>query len=68
MKKISISLIEDNRLLRESIAAILKKQLNMHVVATFGNRENILLMMGNVKPNIVLLDLCLRNQNSLQIV
>ena len=68
MKKIQILLIEDNRLLRDGIAAMLKKQSDMHVVATVGNGENILLMLGKHKPNIVLLDLGLRNQNSLQIV
>jgi DNA-binding NarL/FixJ family response regulator len=68
MKKISILVIEDNRLLRDGIAAILKKQPDMHVVATVGNGENILVMMDKLKPNIVLLDLGLRNQNSLQIV
>jgi DNA-binding NarL/FixJ family response regulator len=68
MKKILILVIEDNRLLRDGIASILKKQSDMHVVATFGNGENILLMMGKLKPNLVLLDLGLRNQNSLQIV
>lgn len=40
----------------------------MHVVATVCNGENILLMMGKLNPNIVLLDLNLRNQNSLQVV
>ena len=68
MKKIAILVIEDNRLLRDGIAAILKKQNDMHVVATVGNGENILVMMDKLKPNIVLLDLGLRNQNSLQIV
>jgi DNA-binding NarL/FixJ family response regulator len=68
MKKIRILLIEDNKLLRDGIASILKKQPDMHVVATVGNGENILLMMGKLKPNIVLLDLGLRNQNSMQIV
>jgi DNA-binding NarL/FixJ family response regulator len=68
MKKISILVIDDNRLLRDGISAILKKQPDMHVVATVGNGENILVMMDKVKPNIVLLDLGLRNQNSLQIV
>src|ERR1035441_7150423 len=68
MKKIRILLIEDNRLLREGIAELLKKQPDMHVVATVGNGENILLVLGKVKPNVVLLDLGLRNQNSLQIV
>jgi DNA-binding NarL/FixJ family response regulator len=68
MKKIPILIIEDNRLLRDGIESILKKQPDMQVVATFGNGENILLMLEKVKPNIVLLDLGLRNQNSLQIV
>jgi DNA-binding NarL/FixJ family response regulator len=68
MKKIAILVIEDNRLLRDGIASILKKQSDMRVVATVGNGENILLMMDKVKPSIVLLDLGLRNQNSLQIV
>ena len=37
MKKISILVIEDNRLLREGIATILKKQPDMQVVASVGN-------------------------------
>jgi DNA-binding NarL/FixJ family response regulator len=68
MKKIGILLIEDNRLLREGITALLKKQPDMHVVTTVGNGENILEMIGKHKPNIVLLDLGLRSQNSLKIV
>jgi DNA-binding NarL/FixJ family response regulator len=67
-KKIRILLIEDNRLLREGITALLKKQLDMNVVTTIGNGENILALAGKLNPNIVLLDLGLRNQNSLRIV
>lgn len=68
MNKIHILLIEDNRLLRDGIAVMLKKQADMHIVATIGNGENILALVKKLKPNIVLLDLGLRNQNSLQIV
>jgi DNA-binding NarL/FixJ family response regulator len=68
MKKIAILVIEDNKLLRDGIASILKKQPDMHVVATFGDGENVLLMMGKHNSNIVILDLGLQNQNSLQIV
>ena len=68
MKKIQILLIEDNRLLRDGIDTMLKKQSDMHVVATVGNGENILLMITKFKPDILLLDLGLRNQNSLQVV
>lgn len=68
MKTIKILLIEDNRLLREGIEALLKKQKDMNVVTTVGNGENILALIEKLIPNTVLLDLGLRNQNSLQIV
>jgi len=68
MKKIKILLIEDNRLLREGISALLKKQSDINVVTTVGNGENILALIAKHKPNIVLLDLGLRSQNSLSIV
>ncbi len=68
MKKIRILLIEDNRLLRDGIASMLAKQSEMQVVATVGNGENILKKMEKHKPNILLLDLGLRSQNSLQVV
>jgi len=68
MKKIRILLIEDNKLLRDGIASMIKKQSDMHVVASIGNGENILMIMEKHNPNIVLLDLGLRSQNSLQVV
>jgi len=68
LKKIKILLIEDNRLLREGLTIILKKQKDMQVVATFGNGENVSMFMDKHKPDILLLDLGLRNQNSLKIV
>jgi DNA-binding NarL/FixJ family response regulator len=68
MKKIRILLIEDNRLLRDGIAAMLIKQSDMQVVATMDNGENIVDTLGKLSPNIVLLDLGLQNQNSLELV
>ena len=66
--KIRILLIEDNRLLREGISELLKKQPDMNVVTTVGNGENILALIDKQKPNLILLDLGLRSQNSLHIV
>ncbi|MDP2301356.1 MAG: response regulator transcription factor [Ignavibacteria bacterium] len=68
MKKIQILLIEDNRLLRDGISAMLNKQTDMHVASTVSNGENILELMRKSKPALILLDLGLRNQNSLNIV
>jgi len=68
MKKIRILLIEDNRLLREGLTIMLKKQQDMHVVETVGNGENILAIMGKYKPEVLLLDLGLRGRSSLNLV
>ncbi len=68
LDKIKILLIEDNRLLREGIAAMLKKQNDMQVVATVGNGENILSLVEKIKPVVALIDLGLRSQNSLEVV
>jgi len=68
VKKIGILLIEDNRILRDGITAMIKKQPDMHVIATVDNGDRILTMLGKFKPDIVLLDLGLQSKNSLQIV
>ena len=47
---------------------MLKKQKDINVVETVGNGENILNIMQKYKPDIVLLDLGLRNRNSLNLV
>jgi DNA-binding NarL/FixJ family response regulator len=68
MNKIKILLFEDNRLLRDGMVALLKKQPDMLVVGTVANGENILSIIGKLSPDILLLDLGLRNQNSMQVV
>lgn len=61
-------MIEDNRLLREGILAILKNQADIKIVSTSGNNENTVLKIHKLKPNVILLDLGLRNQNSLHVI
>lgn len=68
MKKIRLLVIEDNRLLREGISAMIKEQSDMKVSEAIGTGENILQKINTLKPNIALLDLGLRNKNSLQVV
>jgi len=68
MKKIKLLLIEDNRLLREGLTVMLKKQPDMDVVETVGDGENIIKIMHRFKPEIILLDLGLRNRSSLHSV
>ena len=68
MKKIRLLLIEDNRLLRNGILAILKPQKDIVIIAASGDGKDTLLKIKQLKPNIVLLDLGLRSQNSLHVV
>jgi DNA-binding NarL/FixJ family response regulator len=68
MKKIRLLLIEDNHLLRNGIFSILKTHKDIVIVATSGDGKNSLARIQQLKPNIVLLDLGLRSQNSLHIV
>jgi DNA-binding NarL/FixJ family response regulator len=68
LKKIRLILIEDNRLLREGINALLKKEKDIIVVGSFGDNDFDPNKISGLKPNIVLLDLGLPNQNSLELV
>jgi DNA-binding NarL/FixJ family response regulator len=68
MNKIRLLLIEDNRLLREGLTAMLNGQPDIEVVAALGDGENAVLKAQERKPQAVLLDLGLRSQNSLRVV
>ena len=69
MAKIRILLIEDNRLLREGIAAILNAQSDLEVVARAedGDAVNQLKSMKRT-PDVILLDLGLEKENSLNLM
>lgn len=67
MEKIRIILIEDNRLLREGINALLKLESDFKVVATFDDGEFAEDKINELNPHILLLDLGLSNTNSLEL-
>ena len=67
-KKISILIIEDNRLLRDGISSIINEQPDLKVIAAFSDIEKSLSNIFEHNPDIVLIDLGLRNQNSLEVV
>jgi DNA-binding NarL/FixJ family response regulator len=68
MMKIRLLLVEDNRLLREGLTALLEVYDDIRVVAVLGSNESILRKVRSYKPHVLLLDLGLRSQNSLQLV
>jgi DNA-binding NarL/FixJ family response regulator len=68
MRKTKILLIEDNRLLRDGIKAIIDKQADLKIMAASGGNADPLLQASSLKPDVVLIDLGLRNKNGLRIV
>ena len=56
MKKIRILVVEDNRVLRDGIISMLNEQADMHVVATIGSGNNVLLKAIQTKPHVILID------------
>ena len=68
MKKIRILIIEDNRVLRDGLTVMLNGQADMRVVATIGSGNNVLVKASQTKPQIILLDVGLKNFNELSVV
>jgi len=66
--KISLLLIEDNRLLREGIAAMLNEQPDLAVVGTAPGGDAVLPLVREAKPQLVLLDSALGEHDSLRLL
>lgn len=66
--KIRLLLLEDNKVLRDGMTVMLKSQKDIQIIAASGKCENTILNIHKLKPNVILLDLGLRNQNSLKVV
>lgn len=67
MAKIKVLLIEDNRLLREGTTSMLNEQEDIIAVSSAGNKS-ALDKARKLEPDVVLLDLGLRSQNSLKVL
>jgi DNA-binding NarL/FixJ family response regulator len=67
MARIRLVIVEDNRLLREGLTALLKEQSDIVVVASLGSGD-ALIRGKRLKPDVILLDLGLRSHNSLRVV
>jgi DNA-binding NarL/FixJ family response regulator len=69
LKKIKILLIEDNRLLRDGIKALINAQADLKIAAASGGDiHDTLRQAQSLKPQVVLLDLGLQNEDGPQVV
>jgi two-component system, NarL family, nitrate/nitrite response regulator NarL len=67
-KAISILLIEDNRLFRMGLSALLKRQEGLRILAASEKPEGAIQSDRGQRPDVVLLDLGLGDLGSLQVV
>jgi NarL family two-component system response regulator LiaR len=67
MSKIRVFLIEDNRLLREGITAMLNDQPDIGAVSSAGTNGETIEKAVRHRPHVVLLDIGLKNLNSLKV-
>jgi DNA-binding NarL/FixJ family response regulator len=67
-KKIKIVLVEDNRILREGIKAVINAQADLKVVAVSSGNHEAMLLARTKKPHVILMDLGLRSANGLRMV
>jgi DNA-binding NarL/FixJ family response regulator len=65
--KIKVLLIEDNRLLRDGTTALLNEQKDIRAVSSAGNKS-ALEKAKKVVPDVILLDLSLKSNNSLKVL
>jgi DNA-binding NarL/FixJ family response regulator len=68
MKKTKIFLIEDNRILRDGIKALINKQEDLKVVAATAGNHDTLIQARILKPQVILVDLGLRSENCCRVV
>ena len=68
MATIRVLLIEDNRLLRDGATALLNAEADIKAISIGGSNGDALAKVRSFKPHVVLLDLGLRNMNSVKIV
>jgi len=68
MRKTRILIVEDNRILRDGIKAVIDSQPDMRVVASLGGSYDVLAEAKQRKAQVVLIDLGLRNRNGAEIV
>ncbi|HBQ59622.1 MAG TPA: hypothetical protein DD671_08365, partial [Balneolaceae bacterium] len=68
MKKIRLLIIEDNRLLREGLTEVLKREPDFEVITTLQTDEKMLTKIQTSDIDVVLLDLGLQSYDSLDVV
>ncbi|MBN4069394.1 MAG: DNA-binding response regulator [Alkaliphilus sp.] len=66
MEKIKILIVDDHSLVREGLKQILELENDMKIVGEAGDGEEAIVMLNQVKPDIVILDINMPRMNGIQ--
>ncbi|MCD5410521.1 MAG: response regulator transcription factor [Clostridiales bacterium] len=66
MGKIKILIVDDHSLVREGLKQILELENDMKIVGEAGNGEEAIVILNQVKPDIVILDINMPKMNGIQ--
>ena len=66
MKKLRILLADDHKMLREGLRVLLDSQPGMRVVGEAASGKEVLDKAGELKPDVVVMDLSMPGLNGLQ--
>jgi DNA-binding NarL/FixJ family response regulator len=65
---ITVSIVEDNEQLRNTVARVLNRSEGFKCLSHYGNAEDALKELPNVKPEVVLMDINLPGMNGVECV
>jgi len=64
--KTKIVLVDDHRMMREGLRAILKSEQNMLIVGEAENGHDVLTMVGELSPDIIVMDVSMPDLNGIE--
>ncbi len=67
MEKIKILLVDDHQLIRMGIAALISKDSDIEVVGEAESGQNLVHLVQNKRPNVVLMDISLEGVNGIEL-
>lgn len=67
-KKIKVFLIDDNRFLLESLQFLIENQSDLKVVGKSTRGRGILSLLRELKPDVIVLDVCLQDVDGLSLL
>ena len=68
MKQISVLIVDDHAILRVGLRMLINSQSDMRVVGEAGSAKEALILLSQIRPNVILLDIAMPQISGLQLL